>query len=1441
MDTVSVYEERDDTETQNPTTTGAPAQSDIPKLSLCPPDNEDAEYLMNQVMVEGDQINNLSKPPSSSQLYDQVSQSCACQSPQLKRCPCCGHHQPITGNVCLSQISVPSQSDCSANAIKTSPRTQRLHMIPKSYSQVIVEYPMTVLISCVVVLLAFSIAGILIGPLPEFSDPLLGFEPRGTDLGIRLAAWTELQESTGTGKALSRTPQPLAHQSIVREITGRVPHHLKHRSRRMLHRDSSENAFFCNAPDDRYAQLVFRSGNSASLWSLKAIYSMCEMEQMQIRSDVHFEELCQLKPGVAASKTKECCPSWSLGNFLALLNNVSSCFSLTAQQVLESLNLLRSCAPYYHDGSLVASCAERGKLGHCSSVPHRCKRSSVIFQILHYLVDKDFLGPQTVEYQVPSLKYSVLFLPVVKGDALMEIYLEHLEGQELTYNTTTVTGMDLGIKQKLFKYYISRDSIYPVLTVLALLLTIALYLKSVLLSAMSLVAVTLSLFTSYFFYKLAFGLTFFPLLNLAAALILLGSSSNQAFTFIDFWKLQLSHNPPAALEKRMQRVLQEMGYLILVAGLTSSVTFYSGYIGSITVVRCFAVYLGNASLINTLFALVWLPCTVVLQERYAIAASTSATKSPWMPCCFKGSGGFWDTSSRKRCLFTMVQKFRGLKRGLSDTSNLLFLKILPCGVVKFRYIWICWFAVLAAGGIYISCVDPGMKLPSSDSRAIQLFRSSHPFERYDAEYRHQFMFERMKQGEDEPMSITLIWGVIPTDDGDHFNPKRNGSFAMDPEFNMSSSDAQVWLRDLCGQIRNQSFYSPPPAEHDAVEDNACFVEDLIEWVSIRRCSESEDSFSFCCNGIPFPYPPSVFERCLRMMVAEQQVEKRLPRTGGLWFDSQSRIAALVIVFKTSQLYSFNFSITSQFYKRIVSWFNKEISGAPLGLQKGWFVSQLSLYDLQQCLSSETLEVAGFSVGLTFALLLLTTWNVPLSIYVTAAVGGSVFATVGLLVLLEWQLSSVEALFISAAAGLSVDFVANYCISYCLAPHNDRLGRVAHSLKRMGCPVATGAGAYFCVGIIMLPATALLIRKLGIFLLLVKCVACGFATFFFQSLCCFFGPQKNCGKIIIPCATETATENTTSSCSATQAGATNPSANGTFGCSTGSRGRRNFNKEGGGFLCPNPQRHRQHQPGVGREPEQYELQPLACHLSDSFENSTCTSKLSNRPSVLSDDIQFCGLSPKRDYDGISAEADNEDLCSEHLKGHDPPALQTSSPYKESAARPVVPPVRDPVKERLLCKKCRNQPGTGMKLWNVSLSSSSSMEDITAPKTTDDANKRSLSMDGAARCYPHKRLLSCPSQSSIEGLEDSNETCLSDIEPTVSVPPSTVPEGELRPGHLNGKRDTLRLSLRETVYGLASPVSGRGRTSQSELPVILPNSKPDMPDVWIKRDGRGEDGS
>lgn len=1051
---------------------------------------------------------------------------------------------------------------------------------------------------------------------------------------------------------------------------------------------------------------------------------------------------------------------------------------------------------------------DRPKHGRCSSVPNRCKQSRALFQILHFVVDKDFLGPQTVQYQIPTLKYSLLFLPVDKGKHMMEIYMKRLEGRDLTSSNTTITGMDFGIKQTLFKYYLARDSVYPVLAAVSLLFTMALYLQSLFIVTLSLLAITGSLLTSYFFYKVVFQLAFFPLVNLSAALILLGGCSNQVFVFADFWNLQLSQNPSASQEKRVNRALQEVGYLILASGLTSSAAFFSGYLSSITAIRCFSAYLGTSSLISSLLALVWLPCSFVLRERYLKASSASVAAQGWKPCCSKNARGFWETGSRKRCLFTLGQKLRELKRGLSDTSSLLFLKILPCGVVKFRYIWVCWFAVLAAGGTYMSCIDPGMKLPTLDSRLAQLFVSSHPFERYDAEYRHMFMFERQRSGEDKPVTLTLVWGVKPVDSGDLLDPRSNSSLVLDPEFNMSRPDAQVWLRDLCGRVQNQSFYSPQsPEDQDALTDNVCLVEQLIHWVSVRQCSQGRD-VAFCCDDVPFPYPPSVFENCLGLMLAERYAEGHLAHGGGLYFQPDGRVAALILAFETTHLYSFNFTRSNVFYKDILTWFNREMAGAPRGLENGWFTSELSLFDLQQSLSSETLVVAGFSVALTFLLLFVTTWNVLLSVYGTVAVGGSVFVTVGLLVLLEWHLSGIEALFISTAAGLSVDFVANYCVSYDLAPHSDRYGKVAHATKRMGRPVAIVSGAFFSMGIIMLPATALVFRKMGIFLFLVKCVACGFATFFFQSLCCFFGPQRSCGKVTLPCCFDHP-DGLLSSCSEAEPGSSSSAANGAF---ARARARRSYDKGSGGSLYPSTGT-----VGGGRGPDQYELQPLAYRLSDSFENSTCTSKLSNRPSVLSDEIDYCAKDVGRDsIDGVSEEP--------------PPAVQTSSPYRGSTLRPVGLAQEDLAKDKQLCKACGGQPGGARHWGNTSFSSSSSVDEPVISHTKDQS---SLCQDEqSAHGYHH---LTSQSQSSLEGLEDSCETCLSDIEPGSSHQREAAEDAQLQPGHLNGKRDTLCLTLKETVYDTCN----KSRTKHSEEVVILPNSKPDLPDIWIKRDGKRED--
>uniref|UniRef100_A0A8D0HID6 Dispatched RND transporter family member 2 n=1 Tax=Sphenodon punctatus TaxID=8508 RepID=A0A8D0HID6_SPHPU len=1222
-------------------------------------------------------------------------------------------------------------------------------LAPSSCSQVIAEWPVAVLVLCLVTVLVCTLAGLLVGNLPDFSEPLLGFEPRNTDIGRKLIVWKNVQSHTGYKKTLSLTPYTenryvdfLVQAAGQRAIQGER----EARMRRMIEQDYGKDSFFCGPPGKNYSQLVFMSTTAGSLWNLQAIQSMCQMEQDKIRSHTQFGNLCQ------RTEANECCPSWSLGNYIAVLYNRSSCLEITQADISHTLALLRSCAPDYHKGILIPSClgprTGREKHSQCAKVPEKCTRFSAVYQLLHFLVDRDFLSPPTMDYQVPSLKYSLLFLPTKKGASMMGIYLDNLESWDLFDNYTSITGMDLGLKQKLFQHYLLLDTMYPVLAILAIFLIMFFYLRSIFITFMVLLIVIGTLMISYFLYKVAFRFTFFPFVNLIAVVILSSICANHAFVFFDLWNLSKTQNPSAGLLQWVSLTMHHFGYLMLASCFATGAAFYACYMSNIIAIRCFAIYMGTCIFVNLVFMMTWLPSSVVLYERY-IARN----------CIYKPED-YWNNSEHKRVILSLHHMIRSLQSTWCETSKLLFEKLLPCGVIKFRYIWICWFAALAIGGAYISCLNPKLKLPTLEMPSVQVFRLSHPFERYDAEYCHQFMFERLEHGEGQRMPVTLVWGILPVDNGDHFNPKSNGTLVMDTTFTIQNPEAQKWLLEFCQKVKNQTFYFSD-LEH---RSTVCFVEEFHRWMDSRQCSQRDHSFNLCCNHFSFPYGSDVFLHCIKMIIMEQGRDGAESNDLSLRFDGKGNLVALVLKFQTVYHYSFNYSKGRQFYDEISLWIAGEMKTAPMGLQNGWFTSKLELYNLQHSVSTETMVVMGLSIAISFVVLLLTTWNVLLSIFSITAITGTVLVTMGLLVLLEWQLNSVESLFISAAVGLSIDFKVNYCISYHLCPHSDRLSRVAFSLKQMSCATAMGASALFSAGVVMLPATVLAYRKLGIFIMMIKCISCGFASFFFQSLCCFFGPEKNCGQILWPCA----------------------------------HALKDYSDD-----------HPIQESNTANE--QYELQPLARKLSDSFDTSTSTSKLSNRPSVLSEDMQLQDSRCPRMEIHPSLERDRqnleESLGDHHVALCQCPALQTSSPYKHSSSGAETEIHRE--------KLCRDSETYEPHRCLCATGSSFGVRNVSSEKSLGDFEQSIKLAESAS---------SCP-----DILEVTDSCC------------------QTQRGHLNGKRDTLRLHLRETVFDIPPSASQQNSSLWknrfglgSEGPVVLPNSKPDMPDVWIKRSGAQNSG-
>ncbi|XP_068397877.1 protein dispatched homolog 1 isoform X1 [Eschrichtius robustus] len=1095
--------------------------------------------------------------------------SCCMQPHSEYSASLCPNHSPVYQTTCCLQ---PSPSFCLHHPwpdhFQHQPVPQHIANIspsrpfklPKSYAALIADWPVVVLGMCTVFIVVCALVGVLVPELPDFSDPLLGFEPRGTAIGQRLVTWNNMVKNTGYKATLANYPFKYADEQAKSHRDDRWSDDHYEREKREVDWNFHKDSFFCDVPSDRYSRVVFTSAGGETLWNLPAIKSMCNVDNSRIRAHPQFGDLCQRT--TAAS----CCPSWTLGNYIAILNNRSSCQKIVERDVSHTLKLLRTCAKHYQNGTLEPDCwdmaARRKDQLKCTNVPRKCTKYNAVYQILHYLVDKDFLAPKTADY-TPALKYSMLFSPTEKGESMMNIYLDNFENWNASDGVTTITGIEFGIKHSLFQDYLLMDTVYPAIAIVIVLSVMCVYTKSMFITLMTMFAVISSLIVSYFLYRVVFNFEFFPFMNLTALIILVGIGADDAFVLCDVWNYTKFDKPHAETSETVSVTLQHAALSMFVTSFTTAAAFYANYVSNITAIRCFGVYAGTAILVNYVLMVTWLPAVVVLHERYLLNIFS---------CFKKPQQQIYDNKS---CWTAACQKCHKVLFAISEASRIFFEKVLPCIVIKFRYLWLVWFLALTVGGAYIVCINPKMKLPSLELSEFQVFRSSHPFERYDAEYKKLFMFERVHHGEELHMPITVIWGVSPEDNGNPLNPKSKGKLTLDSGFNIASPASQVWILQFCQKLRNQTFFH----QTDEQDFTSCFIETFKQWMENQDCDEP--TLYPCCSHWSFPYKQEIFELCIKraIMELERSTGYHLDsKTPGPRFDINDTIRAVVLEFQSTYLFTLAYEKMHQFYKEVDSWISNELSSAPEGLSHGWFVSNLEFYDLQDSLSDGTLIAMGLSVAVAFSVMLLTTWNVIISLYAIISIAGTIFVTVGSLVLLGWELNVLESVTISVAVGLSVDFAVHYGVAYRLAPDADREGKVIFSLSRMGSAIAMAALTTFVAGAMMMPSTVLAYTQLGTFMMLIMCISWAFATFFFQCMCRCLGPQGTCGQIPLPKKLQ---------CSAFSH---------TLSTSPGDKGQSKTHTVNAYHLDPRGQK-------AEMEHEFYELEPLAAHSCMASEKTT----------------------------------------------------------------------------------------------------------------------------------------------------------------------------------------------------------------------------------------------
>ena len=869
-----------------------------------------------------------------------------------------------------------------------------------------------------------------------------GFEARGTVINKRWRTRSFLAAAAHGGQIASHPMAKINTSKLNRTLlfkqtaptskTRRDSTQAKKRNFRLAMCDSP-NVF---TDGKVYYKMVFASKtSSANLWSARSLKAACHMEDKVLRETPGFRNNCyRHNVTYGTIQIRECCPSWSVGNYIAALSGRSSCQYISSVDVQRVLSLLRRCAPFYINATLKENCwSFKHNILYpiCRDVPKACARYNAVHNILFYLTDKNFFGPRG-----EKLLYTAVLTPARSDKLLRErAYDTHLKNGQVSNGAVKLVGVEFYLlKFDTFNKMLMADIIYPSIAMMIILIIMWLYTESVLLTLLLVLSVFSALIVAYFLYMIVFGLNFFPFLNITTMIFLVGIGADDAFVFTDVWRQSKKNNPRASLTQITTETLKHASLSMFVTSLTTAAAFLSNFSSQITTIKCFGLYAGMAILCKFSMMVTWFPAACVINETLCLPRSCS--RNAWR---------------RNAKLF--------YEKNVGAFVRYCFDDLLPRIVIKFRFLWIALFSLLAAGGLEVLLFKPGFQLATSSD--FQMFESSHPLETYQLYLKDQFRSETSPSQGSATFPIDIVWGVKAADNGDALNPYDHGHFEWDENFDIITSESQEWLLRFCRRLRNQDFYAK---KNGLVR--YCFLEAFYN----QSCEDpltTNISYYPCCRETAFPFNKTVLDFCATSanVRATQLKYKRQESTfGSFIYDKGGNLKGVHLRVTSNVRLSRAYEPARHFWERIESWITKEMRHAPPGMRGGWWVSSLEFYDLQRSLSTGTLVSMAIAIGMAFAVMLLTTLNVLVSLYAILTIIGIISVTIGSLVLSGWKLNILESITMSVAVGVSIDFALHFGVAYCLAPDKEnRQARVRFSLSRMGSAITMAAITTFIAG------------------------------------------------------------------------------------------------------------------------------------------------------------------------------------------------------------------------------------------------------------------------------------------------------------------------------------------------------------------------------------------
>nr|CAD2171306.1 unnamed protein product [Meloidogyne enterolobii] len=670
----------------------------------------------------------------------------------------------------------------------------------------------------------------------------------------------------------------------------------------------------------------------------------------------------------------------------------------------------------------------------CLKIPEEC-RGQMWFDLFYRILPEDVHSkPVLLNNFLPFYTFAAYRLQGISVPLNLFVNFE-FKLKEIAQEKSSLfelKGLSLDTKRDLLLEAALNDSKLTLISASIVFALLAIYSLSIVFALIVSLQLASSVFISLAIFRL-FISSEIPELNLISFVLLISVGSDGAFLLLDVFPAP-ERLTPTTLNKALKHIAKTM----FLTQFSTVIPFMLNLLSSVYAFRSFGLFAGLTLIFNYFLLVTFLPAFLVLQSRWL---------NPWFVrwwpsrCwyCFSGIGGGYSGTSpplggikqnqqhqNTRCsplLFKFptnwLERYRHFNRLVLDD-------ILPSVLIQGRFVWLGSLFIFFGINIYLICTQ--LSLPRYNP--LQLFRASNTHEFYDQNAEQLYPFIADKIGE-LPFSIRLVWGIQLINNNDsslsnYFDPNSENQQKelLKTDLKNFKLDSPAQLQTLAHQLsrlQKLNFSNLPVGDK-------FWPERFIEWTSSTACNLTSaiSTSSHCCklfgNRIA-PVSPSIFDHCIRLSTTI------LP-TGYndtlIWDRQTHKLVGYTALLPTKLIYSHRFANLSASFELLDQTIKPIINGDE-DLLKGWYTTEWGVisqwFDLQRSIIEDCKQ--SFIVSLLVVLLFSAVMLRLNSIYATLTIVSIVCCTLGMLLLLGWEIGVLEAVILVVVVGLSFDYTLHF--------------------------------------------------------------------------------------------------------------------------------------------------------------------------------------------------------------------------------------------------------------------------------------------------------------------------------------------------------------------------------------------------------------------------------